>query len=106
MSWASKIDDRKSRRPQFVVPALSVLGVVATMFAAENLAADFDPMPHHSATAMAARRGECVNRALERIEGMALTVKRDRERLRVVVAANFTNGHKSLPTGSYRIARR
>jgi len=55
-----------------------------------------DSVTDDLAAAMGAFRCECMDRALERVESMSAIRHRDRERLVVVVAADFARCHRSL----------
>jgi hypothetical protein len=64
--------------------------------ATKDLRIGFHSVPHDAATAMAASRGESVDRALKRVEPVRLAVAPDLERLVVVVAAHLANRHIRL----------
>src|SRR5207253_7215051 len=73
-------------------PAL--LGAMRTTI---ELAPRLDAVPNDFAFAVGTRRGHGMNGALERIERVALAGYRHRERLVVIVPANFTLGHDRKP---------
>src|SRR5918994_144173 len=72
-----------------------VLGAVR---AAEEPAIRLDAVADDLHAAVLAHRGQRVDRALERVEGVALAVPGDLECLVVLVAAHLTGRHLSPPT--------
>src|SRR5688572_30047176 len=66
--------------------------------AAEDAPVGLDAVANHPATAVLARRGETVDRALEAVERVGRAGHRDVEGLVVFVSAHFTPGHR----GSFR----
>src|SRR5262245_50554380 len=63
--------------------------VLGALDAAEDGAVLLDAVADDAAAAMSALRRQRVNGALERIEGVLVVAHRDRERLVVIVAADF-----------------
>jgi hypothetical protein len=61
--------------------------------AAENLAISFNAVPDDPAVAMRANRRQCVDRALEAIEGVVRPVNDHFKRLVVFIFANFACRH-------------
>jgi hypothetical protein len=67
------------------------------MSTAEVRAIGFDAVSDDPAPAVFATGSQGLNRALEAVEDVRFARLRDRERLVVVVAANFTSRHDGPP---------
>src|SRR5439155_400241 len=73
--------------------------------AAEDAPGFLHPVPDHPAAAVLALGRALVDRALEAVEGVSLTIPRHLERLVVVVAANVAFRH-GVPPRSVRVRQR
>src|SRR3954471_17600535 len=78
---------------RFVISDFRRARVVGAMGTAVRDAIGYDSVSNHAAFAVAARRRQNVNRALEAVEGMLLSVLADQQRAVVVVATDFAGGH-------------
>ena len=67
------------------------------MGATINLTTGLNAMTDHGALAVRTTRRHCVNCTFEAVECHGLLGLRDLERLVVVVAADITNSHETLP---------
>ena len=65
--------------------------------ATENRAVLFDAVADYSAAAMGANRRQGIDRALERIKDVLVTVHRYRKSFVILVAAYITLGHRRSP---------
>jgi hypothetical protein len=71
--------------------------VFGAMGATINLTTSLNAMTDHCALAVRTTRRHCVNCTFEAVECHGLSGLRDLERLVVVVAADITNSHETLP---------
>jgi hypothetical protein len=75
---------------------LRFAGRTRAMNAAEDLSVGFNTVPDNPAVTMRTNRSECVNRALEAVEGVVLPGDHNFKRLVIVVFANFAFSHTNL----------
>ena len=66
------------------------------MDATEDLFVRLDTVPDNPAVTMRTNRSECVNRALEAVEGVVLPGDHNFKRLVIVVFANFAFSHTQI----------
>ena len=64
-----------------------------TVGAAEDLPIGFNAVPDNPAVAMRANRRQCVDRALEAVEGVTFSINDYVKRFVIFVFANFAGSH-------------
>src|SRR5215469_1580672 len=79
-----------------ILHRLAHSGRIRTVRATEHSVSDFYSVPDDPARAMAALRGDCLDRALETVERMSLPVDMNFKALVVFIPANFARSHFRL----------
>src|SRR4029077_1262943 len=98
----------RNRVRSIAILETALAGFFGAMRAAKNFAAGFHAVPDHFALTMWTSRRQHMNGALETVEGMSFSSRRNLKRLVIVVSANIALSHNAswLSSTKFRLCVR